>query len=223
MLSKRKNGTERQRRDSERTRDLLLQAAFQEVYGSGFQHADLDRIPAATGVTKGALYYHFESKAALGYAIVDEVIAGLMRDRWLRPLRGSADPIETLISVLERTSVRPEDVRRGCPLNNLAQEMSTLDEGFQRRLARVFREWNEGIASALAKGQSEGTVRRDLDTREGARFLIAAYEGYLSLAKNAQDVGMLKAGIRNIIYWLRSLRRTNKRLGRGKHKESRVI
>jgi TetR/AcrR family transcriptional regulator, transcriptional repressor for nem operon len=210
-------------RDPERTRDLLLQAAFQEVYRSGFQRADLDRIPAATGVTKGALYYHFESKAALGYAIVDEVIAGLMRDRWLRPLRGSADPIETLISVLERTSVRPEDVRRGCPLNNLAQEMSTLDQGFQRRLARVFREWNEGIASALSKGQSEGTVRRDLDARQGARFLIATYEGYLSLAKSAQDVGMLKAGIRNIIYWLRSLRLINKRPGREKHKESRII
>jgi AcrR family transcriptional regulator len=126
MLLKRKNGKGRRISDPERTRDLLLQSAFQEVYRSGFQRADLDRIPANTGVTKGALYYHFESKAALGYAIVDEVIAGLMRDRWLRPLRGSADPIGTLISVLERTSVRPEDVRCGCPLNNLAQEMSPL-------------------------------------------------------------------------------------------------
>ena len=145
-----------------------------------------------------------------------------MQDRWLRPLRGSADPIETLISVLERTSVRPEDVRCGCPLNNLAQEMSLLDEGFRRRLARVFREWNEGIASALSKGQSEGTVRRDLDARQSARFLIATYEGYVSLAKNAQDVGMLKAGIRNIIYWLRSLRLINERPGPGKHKKSRI-
>jgi AcrR family transcriptional regulator len=223
MLSKRKNGTRRRMRDPERTRDLLLQAAFQEVYRSGFQRADLDRIPANTGATKGALYYHFESKAALGYAIVDEVIAGLMRDKWLRPLRDSADPIETLISILERTSVRPEDVRCGCPLNNLAQEMSPLDEAFRRRLARVFLEWNEGIASALSKGQSEGTVRRDLDARQVARFLIATYEGYLSLAKSAQDVNMLKEGIRNIIYWLRSLRLINRRPGRGKHRESRSI
>lgn len=221
MLLKRKTG--RQMRDPERTRELLLQAAFQEVYRSGFQRADLDRIPAITGVTKGALYYHFDSKAALGYAIVDEVIAGLMRDRWLRPLRGAADPIETLISVLERMPVRPEDVRCGCPLNNLAQEMSPLDEAFRKRLARVFRDWNEGIATALSKGQSEGTVRRDLDARQGATFLIATYEGYVSLAKTAQDVGMLKAGIRNIIYWLQSLRLINKRPGRGKHKASRVM
>ena len=138
-------------------------------------------------------------------------------------MRDSADPIETLISILERTSVRPEDVRCGCPLNNLAQEMSPLDEAFRRRLARVFREWNEGIASALSKGQSEGTVRRDLDARQGARFLIATYDGFLSLANSALDVNLLIEGLSNIIYWLRSLHLINKRPGRRKHKESRSI
>ena len=197
-------------RDPERTRGLLLRAAFQEVYRSGFKNSDLDRIPAATGVTKGALYYHFESKAALGYAIVDEIIAELTRDRWSRPLRGSADPIETLISIVQGTSVRSEDVRYGCPLNNLAQEMSPVDERFRKRLAKVFHEWRTGIASALLRGQSEGTVRRDLDARQTADFLIATYEGYISLAKNAQDENVLKAGIRSIIRWLRSLRATNK-------------
>jgi AcrR family transcriptional regulator len=38
------------------------------------QGASLDTILAATGVTKGALYCHFSSKEALGYAIVEEVI-----------------------------------------------------------------------------------------------------------------------------------------------------
>jgi AcrR family transcriptional regulator len=47
-------------RDPERTRKLLLQAAFREVYKSGLQSTGLDTIlVAATGVTKGALYYHF--------------------------------------------------------------------------------------------------------------------------------------------------------------------
>jgi TetR/AcrR family transcriptional regulator, transcriptional repressor for nem operon len=38
-------------------------------------------------------------------------------------------------------------------------------------------------------------VRRDLDAREAASFLIAMYEGYVTLAKNAQDVNVLKVGI----------------------------
>src|SRR6202012_324723 len=100
-------------RDPERTRERLVQAAFQEVYRSGFQSAGIDTILAATNVTKGALYHHFESKEALGYAIVEEVIAKLTRDRWLRPLLSDAPTIETLIGIVRSTPVRREDVRGG--------------------------------------------------------------------------------------------------------------
>jgi TetR/AcrR family transcriptional repressor of nem operon len=60
-------------RDPVRTRQRLLQAAFQEVYHTGFQGSDLETILDGAGVTKGALYHHFENKEALGYAVVDEV------------------------------------------------------------------------------------------------------------------------------------------------------
>lgn len=198
-------------RNPEHTRRVLLDAAFREVYRAGFQSASLDTILAATKVTKGALYYHFDSKEALGYAVVDEVIAGVTRDKWLHPLRNSADPIETLIAIVRGTSLRAEDVRHGCPLNNLAQEMSPLDEHFRTRVAKVFHSWQEGIAAALRRGQAEGTVRRDLDAGQTAGFLIATYEGYTSLAKNAQDVNVWKVGINNIVAWLESLRATKKR------------
>ena len=71
----------RRTRDPERTRERLLQAAFREIHRSGFQSASIDTILAATNVTKGALYYHFESKEALGYAVVEEKIAKLTHDR----------------------------------------------------------------------------------------------------------------------------------------------
>ena len=193
-------------RDPQRTRGLLLQAAFREVYRSGFQSAGLDTILASTGVTKGALYYHFVSKEALGYAVVEEIIGPDLRAKWLRPLQRGNDPINTLIGIVQGESVRPEDVRGGCPLNNLAQEMSPLDEGFRKRLAMVFHAWQEGIAAALRKGQTYGRVRSDVEPAAAAGFLIATLEGYVSLAKNAQDAKVMKAGIRNIVGWLRSLR-----------------
>src|SRR5246500_5896536 len=98
MLTARTNPARRatRRRDPERTRERLLQAAFREVYRWGFQTVDLDTILASTGVTKGALYYHFESKEALGYAVVEEIIANLTRDKWLRPLQAGKEPIDTL-------------------------------------------------------------------------------------------------------------------------------
>src|ERR1700733_11610290 len=86
-------------RNPERTRERLLQAAFREVYRYGFQSAGIDKILAATDVTKGALYYHFESKEALGHAIIEEIVAEITRDRWVLPLQRSMDknPVDTLI------------------------------------------------------------------------------------------------------------------------------
>jgi len=198
----------RRTRNPERTRERLLQAAFQEIYRYGFQSAGIDTILAATNVTKGALYYHFESKEALGYAIIEEVVAEMTRDRWVRPLQRSKDkdPIDALIGVVQAIPHEPRDVKGGCPLVNLTQEMSQLDEQFRKRLASIFHAWQEGIAVTLRRGQSQGTVRRDLVPEEAASFLIALVEGYEVLAKNAQDTKVWKMGIRNIVGWLNSLR-----------------
>ena len=203
----------RRPRDPEGTRKRLLEAAFQQVYRYGFQSAGIDTILAATNVTKGALYYHFDSKEALGHAVVDEIVAKLVRDRWLLPLERSKDrnPIDVLIGIVRSIPTRPKDVRGGCPLVNLAQEMSPLDEQFRKRLEKLFRAWREGVATLLRKGQSEGTVRRDLNADEAASFLVAMVEGYEVLAKNAQDVKVWEVGIKNIVGWLKSLRTSGKR------------
>jgi TetR/AcrR family transcriptional repressor of nem operon len=195
-------------RDPQRTRNRLLQAAFRQVYRYGFQSAAIDTILATTNVTKGALYHHFESKEALGYAIIEEIIAEITRDRWMLPLQRSEgkNPIDALIGIIQAIPARPRDVKSGCPLVNLAQEMSRLDEQFRKRLERIFHAWQEGIAIALERGQSQGTVRRDLLPKETASFLIAMVEGYQVLAKNAQDSKVWNAGIRNIVGWLSSLR-----------------
>jgi len=198
----------RELRNPQRTRERLLQAAFREVYRSGFQSAGLDSILAASGVTKGALYYHFESKEALGYAIIEEIVAKLTSDRWMLPLERSKDkdPIDALIGVVKAIPHRPRDVKGGCPLVNLTQEMSQLDEQFRKRLESIFHAWQEGVAMTLRRGQSQGTVRRDLVPEETASFLIALVEGYEVLAKNAQDAKVWNMGIRNIVGWLNSLR-----------------
>lgn len=166
----------------------------------------METILRTAGVTKGALYHHFDSKEALGYALVDEVILGLIRDKWFRPLQSSENPIDALIGVVQSSSLHPEHIECGCPLNNLAQEMSPLDEGFRKRLAKIFSQWQDEVAAALREGQRRGVVRSDVDPDEAAIFLMAANEGVWSLAKNSQDVGVLQSGIRGMVRYLESLR-----------------
>lgn len=206
-------------RDPERTRTLLLQAAFREIYRSGFRGADLDAILSAAGVTKGALYYHFENKEALGYAVVDEVMSPDLQQKWVRPLRNAKNPIDVLVRIIQSESLKREDVEQGCPLLNLSQEMSGLDEGFRKRTAKLFQDWHDAMADALREGQKRKIVRSEIDADETATFLIAMWEGYVVLGKSSQDPRTKQTGQRRVSGQIEALRRArgrNRAARRGK-------
>jgi TetR/AcrR family transcriptional repressor of nem operon len=195
-------------RESDATRDKLLKAAFEEIYRRGFQAASLDTILAKAGVTKGALYHHFPNKASLGYAVVDEVVKGLLLERWgvLEPTSG--DPITALQRILRGrvANLTSREVEFGCPLNNLAQEMSPLDQRFRRGVNATFEIWTDAVAKDLASGQAQGTVRKDVDARKIAAFVVASIEGSFGLAKGAQSASMLRSNLEVLSTFLESLR-----------------
>lgn len=201
-----------EQRNPERTRERVMQAAFREIHKSGFRGADLDTILRTAGVTKGAMYHHFENKEALGYAVLDEIIANMGQEKWGWPLKNAANPIDTLIAIIRSTSLKPSDVRLGCALNNLTQEMAPLDEGFRKRTAKMLRGWQASIANALREGKKRGMVRADVNPEEMGSFLVAAYEGYISLAKSEQDAATLVAGEKVMIKFLETLRAPRRRL-----------
>ncbi len=177
------------------TRTTLLQAANREMHRHGFRAASIDSILRETGLTKGALYHHFRNKNALGYAVIDEVIGPYIIERWVSPLRGIDDPVTKIVEMLQGAAERlsPEDILLGCALNNLAQEMSPIDPAFRIRINRVFDAWRHGFEAALRHGQEVGTVRAEVDAASAASFIIAAIEGCLGMAKNAQSPEMLSA------------------------------
>jgi AcrR family transcriptional regulator len=193
-------------RNPERTRRNLLDAAFQEIYKSGFRGTDLETILERAGVTKGALYYYFGSKEELGYAVIDEVIMEIGKEKWQQPLQNAGNPVDLLGEIFLGTSTKLEHVCGGCPVNNLAQEMSALDEGFRKRLAKHFEIWHKAIANALRRGQERGQVRKDVDVNDTATFLMATYEGYFSLAKIAQDARVRQNGMKSMVRYLETLR-----------------
>jgi TetR/AcrR family transcriptional repressor of nem operon len=200
---------QKRRREPDVTRDRLLKAAFDEIYRRGFQAASLETILKEAGVTKGALYHHFPDKAALGRAVVDDVVTGLLLERWLGVVaRQPGDPLTALQGMLQERVARlsPDEVELGCPLNNLAQEMSPLDERFRRRVSATFETWTRGFAELLEQGQAAGTVRKDVNPKKMAQFLVAAIEGSFGLAKAAQSPALLRSNLEVLSTMLESLR-----------------
>src|SRR5258708_16836276 len=105
------------------------------------------------GATTGGLFDQFDGKNGMGYAGGDEVLRSGIEEMWLKPMRGSADPIgaiKTIMNAKDRQAADdPSILRHGCPVANLAQEMSPLDEGFQKRIARIYEDWRAVNAEAF--------------------------------------------------------------------------
>lgn len=194
------------------TKQSLLAAAFGEVYRKGFQSASMAQILEKTDVTKGALYHHFRDKRELGLAVLQDLVRAAVDKRFLEPLRTGKNPVDSLVQSITEAceGLSDEEIALGCPLNNLALEMSPVDEEFRRVIGGIYDQWRGEIAAALRRGRAAGLVRRDADPDETAAFIVAALAGCRSMAKNTQSREMLLACARQLGRYLKTLKVSSK-------------
>ena len=176
-------------RNPENTRQRILLAAFQEIHKHGYQGMRIDQVLNNTGLKKGALYHHFSSKQILGYAVLEELIQKRISELWIDPLKNVSDPLKGIHTLFEELDNvwSDEFFTLGCPLNNLAQEMSPIDEGFRERIEKFFQCWKSAISEALKNGQKQGLIDISINTDDSAMFILAAIEGALGMTKNHQN------------------------------------
>ena len=191
------------------TRERILDAAFAEIQRQGFQAASVSAILSETGLTKGALYHHFPCKKELGLAVVDERVAGVLGghilDLLVTPDTDPA-PLNKLLDLLAAAQDSTADaIRLGCPLNNLMQEMSALDEDFRHHLTAIVTRWQQRVETLLRQAQAQGQVRADVDCQAVALFVVAAWEGAASIAKNLQSLPAFTASMEQLTQFVRQL------------------
>jgi TetR/AcrR family transcriptional regulator, transcriptional repressor for nem operon len=183
------------KRDFEKSHRKILDVAFREVFTHGFQGVSVDDIVQKTSMTKGAFYHHFPTKWDLGYALVDEVINPMIIERWITPLNNFENPLEGILRQMEKLigECPPELLKFGCPLNNLVQEMAPIDNGFAKRLKSALDLWIDKMDEHLKRGQADGFIKSDVNTREVAQFVVMAHEGFYGLIKGLGSAGVFQA------------------------------
>jgi TetR/AcrR family transcriptional regulator, transcriptional repressor for nem operon len=177
------------------TRDQILNAATRLIHLQGYHGTSLDDVLRESGVGKGNFYYHFKSKEELGYAIIDRVMQAFVQ-RTLEPVFAdqSGDPIVQIHAFLDRVldNQRQRNCVGGCPIGNLASELSDVHEGFRQRLAGIFAEWRAKLTEALRRSQLGSGVREDVEPSALAQFIVAALEGAILLTKVTKDIRILE-------------------------------
>jgi TetR/AcrR family transcriptional regulator, transcriptional repressor for nem operon len=183
------------------TRDLILDAATRLIHLQGYHCTSLDDVLRESGVGKGNFYYHFKSKEELGYAIIDRVMQGFIK-RTLEPAFAdtTGDPVAQVHAFLDHVldNQRQRNCVGGCPIGNLASELSDVHEGFRRQLAGIFAEWRAKLTEVLCRSQLSGRAREDFDPSALAQFLVAALEGAILLTKVTRDIRIMECCVEQL-------------------------
>ena len=165
-------------------RDQIIDAAVATLHRQGFNGSSVQDITEAAHAPKGSFYNHFESKEELAVAALErywqrvEASLALLDSEDLPP----RERLARYFSVLNEAA-RKNGFRTGCMIGNLSAEMAGQSARIRNELARLLTRWTRGIESCVIEAQADGSMRRDLEPRDAALFLINAWEGAMLRSK----------------------------------------
>jgi len=165
------------------TRDRLIDAAMRLFVENGFEATGVSAILQSAGVRSGSLYYFFKSKEELLIAVLERYV-DLLRPVILEPAEAATDDaVERVFALLTRYRSFLEETgcRHGCPIGNLALEISDHHDTARSLVLKNFDNWCAGVEKWLQDAGDR--LPRDLDRGELARFVLTVMEGAQMQAK----------------------------------------
>jgi AcrR family transcriptional regulator len=177
------------------TRQLLLKKALTVFSKKGYAATTLEDIAREAEVTRGAIYWHFGSKAELYNTLVREY-----SDRGNAIVQQAASEGGTLIEILRRVFIRQlqaieddHDLRALMELYLFKTGLiPELEEGRQQQIESGVG-LIEMIAGIMGQGIQSGLLRSDVDPKDMARTYLALQNGLTQLWLTAPDQFSLKA------------------------------
>lgn len=175
----------------DRTRERVIDAAASLINARGLAGTSVGDIIKATGVKKGNLYFHFESKEAIGIAVLEkarkEYFAYLAKNA-----RGDG-PLERLNGMIDAVVRfhRKTGFTGGCIFGNTALETGDTNPRFAAFVRGVFDEWAQLIEGLLADAREVREIAETIEPAAFARLVVAALEGGIMMArlsKNERDL-----------------------------------
>jgi AcrR family transcriptional regulator len=187
-------------------REKLLETAANVFGRVGYQAASVDDILVASRVSPSNFYYHFKSKETLALEVLEGYFEA-SRQRFGPLFMNKKLSATAKLEQLHRQFVQKMTENGccgGCPLGNLALELSDTHPDFRKRLAEFFEECMEGIAVVVRQGIRAGEFRKDVDPEAAAFLLFGSIEGLLLLSKSMKKTAPLERGFRQALELLKA-------------------
>lgn len=166
------------------TRAKIIQQAAGLFNQQGYAGSSMSDIMRVTGLQKGGIYNHFNSKEELALAAFDFAVQSSSQ-QFLKAVRGKRHAIEKLQAMLQvyRQFVDDPPIPGGCPLLNTAVESDDAHPALRDRAQQAMTSWRRLIIRIIARGIAKGEISAKADSEVVATILIATVEGALMMSK----------------------------------------
>lgn len=167
-------------KSSNDTRQKLIDITYDEIYEKGYQAASLSEILSKAQVHKGSMYYFFANKKEMAMCALKEKMSDRFTKRYATILAYESNILDELFKVLNDISLR--DFKKGCPLANIVQEMSNLDEDFDA-MSKGFYEDFRGIIKDILDKAILLKELKSCDTQKLSMYITVVIEGGILASK----------------------------------------
>ena len=196
--------------DALATRDSILDAAELLFVAKGMSGTTLQHIATAAGLTRGAIYWHFEDKAALFNALMERAKMPLESALQLLDKEDPADPlgdIREYIVCVFRLTVDDLRARRAFEIATLKMEFVEEMNAVRRRRAEMTGQWMQKLEGRISIGIEHGLLKPHVDAKVVALGLFALLDGLLrAWLLDPQAFDLVKVGEQIIDTHLECLR-----------------
>jgi TetR/AcrR family transcriptional repressor of nem operon len=185
------------------TRQHIIQQAATLFNQRGYTGSSISDVMQSTGLQKGGIYRHFESKEQLALAAFDYA-QQQSTTRLVAAVAAETDAVQQLlafITAFHALTVHPP-VPGGCPILNTIVDSDDGDPALRERVVTVVTGWQQLLARIVADGVAQGSMRSDIDPQAVATVLIATMEGGILLARAHRSSVYLQYAVDHLVQYV---------------------
>jgi len=186
----------------DKTRQRIIAEAAAIFNQRGYEGCSIQAIMIATGLEKGGIYRHFESKEHLAAEAFDYAWSVASAKRRMH-LDAISNPIAKLKQHATNYLTRGS-LPGGCPLLNTAIDSDNGNPVLRDKVRKALRGWQSMIVEILDEGIAAGTIRSEIDQSAVANHIIGSLEGAMLISRIERNDGALREAVAHLDQYLES-------------------
>lgn len=190
------------------TKQGIVAASLQLFSVKGYFNTSVSDILKATGLTKGGLYCHFQSKEEIWYAVYDEAVK-TWRQITFENTADIKDPLERIEKVCQNVMqnyLGGDIFQGGCFFVNMLVELTGQSPSMSKQILKGFVQFSKLLQIWLSEAEKKGSLKPELSLREIADYIIISLNGAATLYITSKDKAICAQTLSQLTFYIHQLK-----------------